>query len=286
MKYRNPILTAALACLMACNSAPDGPALGYDGPPFPYNLEYPSSEAKLPKQLEEISGIAWLPDNSLACVQDEQGAIFGISPRTGQVMWEQRFGKDGDYEDLAIADGVAYVLRSDGTIFRIALRDDAGHPVKLETPLHDHHDTEGLCLDASGRKLLVACKDRAGIQRTIPKTRAVYAFDLHSERLAEDPPAYAISLERLSDLAGRKVEFAPSGVAIHPKTGHLYVISSVGKLLVVLNERQEILHLQSLDHGHFRQPEGICFAPDGTLFISNEGKGAKANVLSFAPSTY
>jgi uncharacterized protein YjiK len=31
------------------------------------------------------------------------------------------------------------------------------------------------------------------------------------------------------------------------------------------------------------QPEGICFSPDGTLYISNEGDGGDATILQFEP---
>jgi sugar lactone lactonase YvrE len=40
--------------------------------------------------------------------------------------------------------------------------------------------------------------------------------------------------------------------------------------------------LKNLKNSIFRQPEGICFSPDGEiLFISNEGKNKKGNILVF-----
>jgi sugar lactone lactonase YvrE len=33
----------------------------------------------------------------------------------------------------------------------------------------------------------------------------------------------------------------------------------------------------------FPQPEGICFSPDGKLFISTEGKGQPGKIMLFKP---
>ena len=69
--------------------------------------------------------------------------------------------------------------------------------------------------------------------------------------------------------------FQPSGIEVHPKTGHIYVLAHVGKLLVVLNRRGKILHIAKLKSKHLDQPEGITFAPDGTMYISSEAAGGK-----------
>lgn len=34
-----------------------------------------------------------------------------------------------------------------------------------------------------------------------------------------------------------------------------------------------------LDTDNFPQPEGITFSPDGTLYISTEGKGGDAKII-------
>ena len=61
------------------------------------------------------------------------------------------------------------------------------------------------------------------------------------------------------------------------------MISSVGKLLTIMDREGLILGVQALDPNLFRQPEGICFSPEGDLYISNEGKGGKGYVLKFKP---
>jgi uncharacterized protein YjiK len=79
-----------------------------------------------------------------------------------------------------------------------------------------------------------------------------------------------------------KIKFKPSGAAIHPLTGELYIISSVNKLLVVADRRGEVREVYRLDEGVFKQPEGIAFEPDGTMIVSNEAADhGVANLLIF-----
>ncbi|MEL6358144.1 MAG: SdiA-regulated domain-containing protein, partial [Bacteroidota bacterium] len=75
----------------------------------------------------------------------------------------------------------------------------------------------------------------------------------------------------------------PSAIAIHPKSGQLFVTSSAGRLIVILSQQGEIHHIRRLDKDFFPQPEGLAFAPDGTLYISTEAKhGAPARIYQVA----
>ena len=78
-----------------------------------------------------------------------------------------------------------------------------------------------------------------------------------------------------------ETSFQPSGIAIHPIDGEIYIISSVGKLLIILDRRGKVLEVKALDPKIFRQPEGICFSPAGDMFISSEGQGGKGYILKF-----
>jgi uncharacterized protein YjiK len=79
--------------------------------------------------------------------------------------------------------------------------------------------------------------------------------------------------------------FAPSGIAQHPQTKQWYILSSPKRLLLVIDEQSNLVYLEQLSEKLARQPEGICFAPDGTLYISSEGKGAKGRLLIYSPKT-
>ena len=51
--------------------------------------------------------------------------------------------------------------------------------------------------------------------------------------------------------------------------------------MVVLDRDGKIKFIQELDSKIFKQPEGICFRRDGTMFISDEGRSGHGNILEF-----
>ena len=74
---------------------------------------------ELPSILDEISGIIWVEDNRIACIQDEVGIVFFYNLKTKKLDGQIKFGGDGDYEGIALAGDDIYVTRSDGEIFEI-----------------------------------------------------------------------------------------------------------------------------------------------------------------------
>jgi uncharacterized protein YjiK len=267
--------------------------------PFTYDLEHPDGKFKLPGRLDEISGLGISEDGTmLVAVNDEQGKLFFLDKNTGKVVDEFKFGKSGDYEGVEIADGRVYVVNSSGTLYTVS------HPgekkqetTTYKTVLHRANDVEGLAYDKAAGRLFIACKGRAGEDDSMKGKRAIYSFDLEEKKLGEEP-LYLISRDeigkwrhRKNNLAQRVIgyfddsfsddAFGPSGLAIHPLTGEVYVLSSVGKCLVVLSPAGKILHFKSLNPDLHQQPEGICFDSEGTLYISNEAKGGTAKLFKY-----
>src|SRR5690606_13450064 len=114
------------------------------------------------------------------------------------------------------------------------------------------------------------CKEQAFIDEKDDHQRAIYQFDLENKTFIQQP-YLVIDEEQLGTHTQQKTSFHPSGISVHPLTQHLYIIASKGNLLVVMDTDGSILAVKSLPGNVFNQPEGICFAPDGTLYISNEG---------------
>ena len=154
-----------------------------------------------------------------------------------------------------------------------------------ETSLDERYNVEGLAWDEEAGQLLLACKEFPGEGEELEGKRTCFAFDPASKRFNEQP-YLTLDLGEISEVAGDDGElgrvFQPSGLAVHPETGHIYLISSVGKKLVVYARDGKLLHVASLKHKHFKQPEGICFAPDGRMYIANEG-GGKGRIVRFDP---
>lgn len=267
---------------------------------FPYDLKNPDQKFNLNSHLNEISALTYYRKNRLLCVNDEKGVIFQYNLKKREISHKYKFSKAGDYEGVELVGDTVFVLRSDGKIY--SFKNWKSNDQELDvfkTVLRSPNDCEGLGYDASSNSLLVACKGRAGIDKRYRGKRTVYGFSLQSHSL-DTVPRYIVDLEvlkqifNLSDYARFSlkmletvapskgdVSFQPSAVAIHPQTGNIYLLASVGKLLLILNPNGDIMAALKLDRHLFRQPEGICFAPDGTLFISNEGRGGKATILKF-----
>ena len=76
--------------------------------------------------------------------------------------------------------------------------------------------------------------------------------------------------DKSAEQISRLKEFAPSGIAVHPQTKNLYILSHKGRLLVVMDQQAEIEKIYFLDYNIHRQPEGICFDDQNRLYIGNE----------------
>jgi len=251
---------------------------------FPYTLENADDKLFLPSEIEEISGLSYLEENKLLCIQDEQAVIYTIDMKEEKISSEQKFGKNGDYEGIELVGKHVYAVRSDGQVYKTPVNAiDESLTEVFKTSLSHKNDVEGLAYDAENKRLLLACKGISGLKNDIPGSRAIYAFDLTTHQL-QDEPVFLIEIDQVNALLNRndkKNAFRPSGIAVHPLTGQLYIIASVGKVLIVLNKNGSIDSIFPLTSSDFKQPEGICFAPNGDMFISNEGKGSRSTILRY-----
>ncbi|MFT6866290.1 MAG: hypothetical protein ACJA08_001121 [Cyclobacteriaceae bacterium] len=258
-----------------------------------YDLLDPLEKHFLPYALTEISGLTYLKSGRLLCVEDERGKVYEYDLGKREVVKTEKFWDSGDYEGIEIVDSKAYVLESDGDIYSFDyLRNDASKTKKFETRLTSENNTEGLAYDPTSNSLLIACKAKGNIKGQDQKGKGIYSFELESKRFNEE----AVFDIRIKDIINfiednreitlreKSLEFKPSGIAINPVDDLIYIISSAGKLMIVLSREGKIKGTYPLDPKIFTQPEGICFAPNGDLYISSEGRGAKGYILEFKAS--
>ncbi len=241
---------------------------------FKYDLDSPVDRYKLPSYLEEISGLSYYGKGKIACVQDEKAFIYVLNLEKEEIIDKYDFGDDGDYEDIAIVNKTAYILKNNGTIYRVKDFKKKDRKVKkYPTELKEKNDAEGMAYDSKTNALLIACKGSPSIgkENSYEGYRAIYMFDLEKKKLVPTPHF----------LIESETSFKPSGIAIHPLDGEIYIISSVGKLLIILNREGKVKDVKELDPEKFIQPEGICFSPKGDMFISSEGQGKKGYILKF-----
>jgi uncharacterized protein YjiK len=267
-----------------------------------YDFRSPDASVVLPAVLQEVSGITLTDSNMLACIQDENGILFLYDLAKNKISRQLEFFSNGDYEGIARVMDTIYVLRSDGMLIEIAgFRSDNAIVTPFTTDIPSK-DNEGLCYDSENGRLLIACKESTGKGDLSKDKRYVFGFDLKSKSLIEEP-VFSFDIQALKEFAinngislpmkGKKkgpqepvLRFQTSGIAIHPLTHKLYLLSSEDFLLSVFDRNGNIDNMVRLNMGLFNQPEGITFMENGDLLVSNEGQGkgpATLRRFSFNP---
>ena len=235
---------------------------------------------ELPDALREVSGIDWIGDDKLAAIEDEDGIIYIYDLKAKKITKEIEFADDGDYEGIAVNGKNAYVMRSDGLLFEaLNYQSDQIITKTYQSKMSHKNNVETLALDAKNNRLLTAPKDEDPNDENI---KGIYAFDLKGQAMLSDL-IFKVDMKdkALKDYEEKKSykTFRPSDLAVHPKTGELYVLEGVNPKLLIMNTKGDIKNVFKLDKDDFAQPEGITFSPDGRLFISNEAAGGKATIL-------
>lgn len=266
---------------------------------FKYNLSQPDQTSILGRELIEISALTYDKTlNVLYAVNDEKGTLYTLSPENGDIIERKRFGKKGDYEGVEVGEaGILYAVQSNGDIW--VIQKSSGESNKIKTALHASNDVEGLGYNKEKKLLLLACKGYPAISKSVAKSKsekAIYGWSTETETLIEEPIltiqdddliTYLESLEldisksKKKKFRKRLKNFSPSGIAFNESENLYYLISSVGKTLIKVDQTSTIHHVEFLDDTYFAQPEGICFGKDNALYISNEGRGLVAKLMKF-----
>lgn len=261
-----------------------GDSTGPVASPPGYDLKSPEKFV-MGDDLHEISGIVFLPgkDDSLYAIEDEDGRLFYFKPG-GEKAENVKFGKRGDYEDVAVVDGRTFVvLRSDGSLYVFAAGDVRGGEklanVNEFLNVLPEGEYEGL-FGASDSTLYALCKNcKQDDQRD-----EVSGYKLRRQKEG----SFGVTEHFTVDVSNinlpkeqRRGKFRPSALARHPITHEWYILSSVNKILLVLDGQWKMKAAYSLKPSLFKQPEGLAFDSKGNMYISNEGGDGNANVLLF-----
>ncbi|MDR3712177.1 MAG: SdiA-regulated family protein [Puia sp.] len=264
--------------------------LGCDGQkkqfasPQGYDLNKPETYP-MPGVLHEISGIAFNKGNSdtLYAEQDEVGKLFHFKLGDKDPI-VSRFGDKGDFEDLTLCRGTVVMLRSDGVLFSFPLAEasnrEAGN-VRKWAGLLPPGEYEGLSSTEETGQLVVLCK-HCGDDKTSKRTSG-YLFRLGAAGDIISSGHFELDVTQIEAIAGGgKIRFHPSALAQNPLSREWYILSSVNKLLVLTDENWTVKKVYPLNPVLFPQPEGIAFANNGDLYISNErNEAAYATILRF-----
>ena len=185
----------------------------------------------------------------------------------------------GDFEAIAIVGRQVILTTSDGVLYAGREgRDGESVPyVTQATGIGRYCEVEGMVYEPAGRALLFACKE--------PRTRAlaghlaVLRWSL--DRKALDPrPWIFLRLSGITrELKGQG--FHPSELARVPGSDHYLLLSGREHAIAEITPAGAVVavaHLRRRDH---RQAEGLAFAPDGSLLISDEGAGRRGTITVY-----
>lgn len=248
----------------------------------------------LPDELREVSGVTAVDEHTIACVQDEAGALYFVDLRGRQAVRRVKFGSPGDYEGLARVGDDYWVLRSDGLLLRLVADADRYRVAERHRLETDDREFEALCYEAAGERLLVLPKHlRAGDDH--PRSvRPILAFDLAARRLAEDPVCAVRAKDLMAEMRALGVVLPPrttvrghvhSDLELHcselstmPGSTDLLLLSAVDGVLLRIDRTGRLLGALPLAPAEFPQPEGMTFLPDGRLLVASEGLRGPASV--------
>jgi uncharacterized protein YjiK len=268
-------LVCATSLLISCGNKAS------DSPPG-YNIHKPRS-TELGKVLNEISGIFYLSgDSSLVAISDNQEKIIGISLKENKLrdITKKVVDKGSDLEDVVMVDSTIYILLSKGLLKAVRPGAvDSSQVINYNLPLAGKNDFETLYYDEPRNALIVMCKSCAHDKGQ--HLKSAFKFDLGTKTF-DTTTLFTVSSKLVEDiLKDSDAKFAPSAAAIHPITKQLFILSSAGNLLVVADRNGKVAKAYKLNPDTFQQAEGIAFAPDGDMYISNEGKLGKPTLLYF-----
>lgn len=302
MNFNLIIYAVFLSVLFACNSNAPTKKLSAKtvkdkienntGASQSYNLNKPDRQWKLPPALVEVSGNTWIDKDHLILIEDNSANLYYVKIDDSKATLEKTipFGDNKigkfDIEDVTYLNGTVYALWSHGDLFKIMDWNSNPEVEKIKTGLKRGNNTEGLCYDPVTKMLLIACKDEPGIPDAKKSTKAVYEFDLTNNKLIEKP-FLLIDKKDFESVAGEEISFNPSAIAVHPVTHDIYLLTTRdNKGMAVFTYNGILKSYQSIDKDQMPQPEGICFSPEGILYISSEGKmGESGNLFEFRTSS-
>ena len=272
------VLILGISCVAPVDKSKD--VRDYDLARVPYKLYEPTATYKLHYDLQEISGLTYLERNKLGAIEDETGKFYIINVLDGEVEEKIKFGKGGDYEGLEYDEGTIWVMKSNGEFISFEMKDgEAMNVQEYESEFTAKNDLEGL--GYLNGALLIAAKGDGKIDGVDKDGKGIYII----EEEKASPLLFVEKRELEKFIENREhfnsiKDFDPSAIAVHPTTSDIYILSA-DHVLAVYNAELKLKEVVKLDKKIFFQPEGICFSPDGQLFISSEGGENRGRLFTF-----
>ena len=226
-------------------------------------------------------------DNRLLAHNDERGIIFEIDYQKGSIekafqLTDMKNPIASDFEGIATIDDQIYLVTSSGRLYEC--REGAtGESVLFNvytTGVGRDCEIEGLAYDESKRALLLMCKDARSAD--MEGKLAVYHWSIDERQLRKDVHTVIPVVEFSQHIKGKK--FQPSGIERHPISGNYFIVAARQGAIAEITPGGQVVAVREFPAQWHRQVEGITFAADGTLIVSDEGAGRKARLTLYPVS--
>ena len=242
---------------------------------------------KLPRGLEEVSGLAMTADNRLLAHNDERAIVFEIDYRSGSIvksfqLSDTKFPVAGDFEGIAATGDKIFMVTSTGRLYEFE-EGIAGESVLFNvytTGIGRDFEIEGLAYDRGLRVLLLMCKEARSLEAE--GKVAIYKWSTDERQMKENGRILIPVKEFARHIKGRK--FHPSGIERHPVTGNYFVVAARQAAIAEISPDGQVAVVRKFSAKWHRQVEGIAFAADGTLIVADEGAGRKGRLTLYPVS--
>ncbi len=242
---------------------------------------------KLPRELEEVSGLAMTADNRLLAHNDERAIVFEIDYQQGLIVKAFQLADlihpvAGDFEGIAATGDKIFMVTSTGRLYEFE-EGIAGESVLFNvytTGIGRDFEIEGLAYDQGMRVLLLMCKEARSLE-TSGKV-AIYKWSTDERQMKENGRILIPVKEFARHIKGRR--FHPSGIERHPVSGNLYVVAARQGAIAEITPDGKVVVVRKFPAKWHRQVEGIAFAADGTLIVADEGAGRRGRLTLYPVS--
>ncbi len=249
--------------------------------------EETATHLKLPEHLEEISGLAMTRDNRLLAHNDERGVVFEIDYQKGAIakafqLTDMKNPVASDFEGIATIGDQIYLVTSSGRLYECR-EGTAGESVLFNvytTGIGRDCEIEGLAYDESKRALLLMCKDARSAD--MEGQLAIYHWSIDEKQIRKDAHTVIPVIEFSQHIKGKK--FQPSGIERHPMSGNYFIVAARQGAIAEITPGGKVIAVREFPAQWHRQVEGITFAADGTLIVSDEGAGKRARLTLYPVS--
>ncbi len=253
-------------------------------------LEGDDERARLPSELQEVSGLALDASGRLWAHDDERGIIYRLEDSGDAILERRVLGPEplrGDFEGLAWDGRRFHLTTSTGTLVSFepgTTESVAGYAVR-RTAADDICEVEGLMFDPDTDRLLMACK--TVIHRPWRRHLAILEVaipgegdDLEMPRLPVAPRAL-VTPDQLDEADIGRI--SPSGLTAAPDGDGWWVVAARQRRIVHISATGHVVDHERLPSRH-RQAEGVMIEAPAVLTIVDEGGDGRARITRYTPA--